>query len=193
MLTGSRLAYDVIRGRLWVVCPACGEWNLTPLEERWEAIEECEQRFQTAEARASTANVGISRATGVELIRIGPALRDELANWRYGPRFHRRRRRAQVLTAGSAIVAGASAGGAILFGALASGAVVALWTGALVVSWGIPIHSVFETGSGVIARFETCHVRGAALELFELVDAAPRSVKPPGSSDAEARAPLARR
>ena len=36
---GRRLAFDSTTGRLWVVCPACERWNLTPLEERWEAIE----------------------------------------------------------------------------------------------------------------------------------------------------------
>ncbi len=36
---GRCLSYDQARGRLWVVCPRCHRWNLTPLEERWEAIE----------------------------------------------------------------------------------------------------------------------------------------------------------
>ena len=36
---GRRLAFDVSRGRLWVVCRKCERWNLTPLEERWEAVE----------------------------------------------------------------------------------------------------------------------------------------------------------
>lgn len=31
---GRRLAFDPDRGRLWVVCPTCERWNLTPLEER---------------------------------------------------------------------------------------------------------------------------------------------------------------
>jgi hypothetical protein len=37
---GERLAFDPARGRLWVVCRACERWNLTPLDERWEAIEQ---------------------------------------------------------------------------------------------------------------------------------------------------------
>jgi len=41
---GRRLAFDAANGRLWVVCGACGRWNLSPLEERWEAIETCERR-----------------------------------------------------------------------------------------------------------------------------------------------------
>lgn len=35
---GRRLAFDGAKGRLWVVCRKCKRWNLTPLEERWEAI-----------------------------------------------------------------------------------------------------------------------------------------------------------
>ena len=42
---GRRLAFDAARGRLWVVCRKCERWNLSPLEERWEAIEECERLF----------------------------------------------------------------------------------------------------------------------------------------------------
>src|SRR6476660_8959903 len=43
---GRRLAYDPKKGRLWVICTSCGRWNLTPLEERWEAIDECERLFR---------------------------------------------------------------------------------------------------------------------------------------------------
>ncbi|WP_419941959.1 hypothetical protein [Candidatus Palauibacter sp.] len=31
---GRRLAFDVAKGRLWVVCRKCLRWNLTPLDER---------------------------------------------------------------------------------------------------------------------------------------------------------------
>ena len=37
---GRRVAFDPSKGRLWVVCPRCARWNLTPFEERWEALEE---------------------------------------------------------------------------------------------------------------------------------------------------------
>ena len=40
---GRRIAFDAAKGRLWVVCRHCTRWNLTPLEERWEAIEEAER------------------------------------------------------------------------------------------------------------------------------------------------------
>lgn len=28
---GRRLAFDLAKGRLWVVCTKCKRWNLTPL------------------------------------------------------------------------------------------------------------------------------------------------------------------
>ena len=54
---GSRLTFDAARGRLWVVCPQCARWNLTPIEERWEAIEECERSFRAARVQASTDEI----------------------------------------------------------------------------------------------------------------------------------------
>ena len=92
---GSTLAFDGEKGRLWVVCPACQRWNLTPLEERWEAIEECERLFRGARLRVSTENVGMARLPeGLDLIRIGRPLRPEMAAWRYGRMLLQRRSRA---------------------------------------------------------------------------------------------------
>jgi hypothetical protein len=139
MPIGGRLAYDPERGRLWVVCSACGDWNLTPLEERWEAIAECERHFQAAEARASRANVGVSRLSGLDLIRIGPALRDEVANWRYGPRLDRRRRRARVTAGATGVVGLAAVGGAAALGVLSSGFAIGLWGTALAASYVVPL------------------------------------------------------
>ena len=58
---GRRLAFDPEKGRLWVVCRKCERWNLTPLEERWEAFEECERLFRDTRLRVSTDNVGLAR------------------------------------------------------------------------------------------------------------------------------------
>jgi hypothetical protein len=92
---GRRLAYDAEKGRLWVVCKACGRWNLTPLEERWEAIEECERRFRGTPLHVSTDNVGLAQLReGLELVRIGRALKPEIAAWRYGRLLARLPRRA---------------------------------------------------------------------------------------------------
>lgn len=104
---GRRLAFDQARGRLWVVCRRCEKWNLSPLEERWEAIEECERRFRDARKRVASENVGLARLDeGLELVRIGDPLRPEFAAWRYGDQFGRRRRRAIVRGVGLAAVGG---------------------------------------------------------------------------------------
>lgn len=105
---GRRLAFDAAKGRLWVVCRQCERWNLTPLEERWEAIEECERLFSDTRLRASTDNIGLARLReGLELVRIGTALRPEMAAWRYGDQFGRRRRRHLIYTGvGLSAVAG---------------------------------------------------------------------------------------
>jgi hypothetical protein len=97
---GRRLAFDAEKGRLWAVCPACGRWNLSALEERWEAIEECERRFRGTSVRTSTENVGLARLPdGTELVRIGRPLRPEFAAWRYGAQFSGRQKRAWLSAA----------------------------------------------------------------------------------------------
>jgi hypothetical protein len=102
---GRRLAFDAAKGRLWVVCPACERWNLTPLEERWEAIEDAERLYRGTRLRAATDQIGLARLRdGTELVRIGEPLRPEFAAWRYGDQFGRRRRR-QMLIAGAGITA----------------------------------------------------------------------------------------
>jgi hypothetical protein len=88
---GRRIAFDAERGRLWVICPHCTRWNLSPIEERWEAIEDCERRFRATHLRYSTDNIGLAQLReGLELVRIGKALRPEVAAWRYGDVIQRR-------------------------------------------------------------------------------------------------------
>jgi hypothetical protein len=88
---GRRLAFDAAKGRLWVVCPRCRRWNLTPLDERWEAIEDCERQYRGTRLRASTDNIGLARlSSGLELIRVGAPLQPEMAAWRYAPIIRRR-------------------------------------------------------------------------------------------------------
>ena len=113
---GKRLAFDAAKGRLGVVCRQCERWNLSPLEERWEAIESAERLYRDTRRRVSTENIGLAKLRdGTELIRIGEPLRPEFAAWRYGDQFGRRRRR-QMLIAG---------GGVAAFGALVVGGAVA--------------------------------------------------------------------
>jgi hypothetical protein len=95
---GRRLAFDAAKGRLWVVCRKCERWNLTPIEERWEAIEECEKSFRETKLRVSTDQIGLAcLSEGLELVRIGKPLRPEFAAWRYGDQFGRRRRKNIIL------------------------------------------------------------------------------------------------
>jgi hypothetical protein len=96
---GKRLAFDASRGRLWVVCVWCGRWNLSPLEERWEAIEECERLFPTVPLRRSTEQIGLARhPAGLDLVRVGRPPRPELAAWRYTGEYEARNRREALWT-----------------------------------------------------------------------------------------------
>ena len=117
---GRRLAYDAATGRLWVVCPHCARWNLTPLEERWETIDAAERRMERVRVRASSGEITLGRlAEGTELVRIGKPVARELATWRYGDQFGRRRRRNLVIGGSIAVVgglAGIAASGAIAIG-----------------------------------------------------------------------------
>ncbi|HJU64815.1 MAG TPA: hypothetical protein VJ596_04025 [Gemmatimonadaceae bacterium] len=107
---GRRLAFDAARGRLWVVCKRCAQWNLSPLEERWDAIDDCERRFRATRLRVTTENIGLARLReGLELVRIGSPLRPEFAAWRYGSNFSRRRRNALIAAGAGAVAAAAAA------------------------------------------------------------------------------------
>jgi hypothetical protein len=142
---GRRLAFDAGKGRLWVVCRKCERWNLSPLEERWETIEQAERLYRDTRRRVATAEIGLARlADGTELVRVGAPLRPEFAAWRYGDQFGRRRTR-QMLLAG--------AGLATLGGLVAGGAAIGMSLGGF--AWGITqvaraaIHGSEET---VVAR-----------------------------------------
>lgn len=114
---GRRLVFDASKGRLWVVCHRCARWNLTPLETRWEAIEECERVFRDARMRFATDHIGLARVReGMTLVRIGRPQRHEIAAWRYGDQFNRRRWKyaatvaAATVGVGSIVVAGPALG-----------------------------------------------------------------------------------
>ncbi len=104
---GRRIAFDPARGRLWAVCRSCARWNLSPIEDRWEALRECEEAFRSTSLRVSTENIALARTReGLELVFVGAPPRPEFAAWRYGSRFSGRRRRAMA-RAGVAVALGA--------------------------------------------------------------------------------------
>jgi hypothetical protein len=118
---GRRLAFDAERGRLWVVCRKCERWNLTPLEERWEAVEALERLYRDTRIRSQTSNIGLARhPEGLVMVRVGEPLREEFAAWRYGDQFGRRRRNTILLTTGVAAGLGVAA-----FAGIATGVVSA--------------------------------------------------------------------
>jgi hypothetical protein len=121
---GRRLAFDGEKGRLWVVCRACERWNLTPIEERWEAIEECERLFRDTKLRMSTEHIGLARVSeGLELVRVGDPQRPEMAAWRYGDQFGKRRTRHLITAGASAVAVGVIVSGVVSVGIFAGGGV----------------------------------------------------------------------
>jgi hypothetical protein len=122
---GRRLAFDAEKGRLWVVCRKCERWNLSPLEERWEAVEACERIFRDTRIRVSTENIGMAKhPEGLELVRIGEPLRPEFAAWRYGDQFGRRRRRAIIYGVGGVVLVGG-----VIIGGVATGVISGAFLG----------------------------------------------------------------
>jgi hypothetical protein len=129
---GKRLAFDAERGRLWVVCSRCRRWNLTPLEERWEAVEECERRFAGVRARFSTDQIGLARLPeGMDLVRVGRPRRPEFAAWRYGERFTRRYRAGLAWGVGGLGLMGASMMGVATIGVLGGVSAFTLYQAAM--------------------------------------------------------------
>jgi hypothetical protein len=110
---GRQLAFDSWRGRLWAVCPGCSRWNLAPIEERWEAVEQAEKLFRDARLRVQSENVGLAKLPdGTRLVRVGQAVPGELAAWRYGRQLIHRRKR-YIVTAGVTGAAGVAAWGGL--------------------------------------------------------------------------------
>jgi hypothetical protein len=119
---GRRIAFDSERGRLWVVCKKCHNWNLSPIESRYEAVEACERIYRNTRVRVSTENIGLATlGEGLDLVRVGKPLLPEFAAWRYGARIKHRRWRA----AGVSAVGGAAAGVAMIGGTAVLAAAVA--------------------------------------------------------------------
>jgi hypothetical protein len=159
---GRRLAFDAHKGRLWVICPRCQRWNLTPLEERWEAVESAERQFRGQKLRAQTDNIGLARLRdGTELVRIGPALRPEFAAWRYGRVFlHRLRRQLLIAGGGTAAASGAIVAGAPLLASIVAAPFVL-----------VPAYLAIMVGLGGLGRWRTTSVVGEDGKILKVVAA----------------------
>jgi len=120
---GRRIAFDEWKGRLWVVCPRCSRWNLTPFDDRLERIEAVARAAQSGRRAASTEQVALIRWEGggggrYDFVRVGKPPRVELATWRYGERLRNRQRERMkvvvpltVAAIGLGIAANVAAGG----------------------------------------------------------------------------------
>jgi hypothetical protein len=164
---GRRLAFDGERGRLWVICRRCEKWNLSPVEERWEAIEECERLYGGTRLRVATDQIGLAKLRdGTELVRIGRPLRPEFAAWRYGDQFGRRRRN-MLLRVGL----GLGAVGGLLAGGMAVGiSLGGAWYGL----WQVSQYIVSGSPEQVVAKLrkpdgKIAHVRRRHLHEMRLL------------------------
>ena len=117
---GRRIAFDEWRGRLWVVCPRCSRWNLTPFDDRLEKIEAVARAASQGRIAASTQQVALIRWERYDLVRVGKPPRVELATWRYGERLRARRREqlkfvvpVTVAAVGLAVAVNVAAGGSL--------------------------------------------------------------------------------
>jgi hypothetical protein len=115
---GRRLAFDEWKGRLWVVCPRCSRWNLTPFDDRLERIESLARAASQGRIAASTDQVALIRWQQYSFVRVGKPPRVELATWRYGERLRNRQRERlkvvvplTVAAIGLGIAANVAAGG----------------------------------------------------------------------------------
>ncbi len=118
---GRRIAYDIDRGRVWIVCPSCRRWSLLPIESRWEALEELEKLVvDKGRLLASTDHICLYRAEALEIVRIGSADFGEEAWWRYGRMLRGRRDHFKRLSAAGVlgafgVIAGSAVAGSISF------------------------------------------------------------------------------
>lgn len=170
---GQRLAFDAARGRLWVVCPSCARWNLSPLDARWETIEAAERRFRGTKLRVSTDNIGMARLRdGVDLIRIGEPQRPEMAVWRYADQFGKRRIRNTVIAASAVAGMIAITGSLVVTGIAGLSTIAFLSNKRLMFDnlvHGLPRQLVARVGlaDGRVVAVERRHARMSTIERFQ--------------------------
>jgi hypothetical protein len=127
---GRRIAFDPDRGRLWAICGSCRRWNLAPIEERWEALEELEKLTRDrGRLLSQTDHIALFRLDEMDIVRVGRAKLMEEAWWRYGQELQRRRSRSRLMTAAEI---------ALYMGAMSLTSVGIFWFG----GGGQPIHNL---------------------------------------------------
>lgn len=106
-----------------MVCRTCRRWSLTPIEDRWEALEELEKlTVDKARLLSQTDNIALLRAGPLEIVKVGKAQLTEEAWWRYGRELTARKRNwdklgfAGTLAAGAVVAGGWATGGMTLLG-----------------------------------------------------------------------------
>ena len=166
---GRTLAFDAAKGRLWAVCPKCARWNLSPLEERWEAVEAAEKRFRDTALRAQSENVGVAKLPGgTRLIRVGSALPGELAAWRYGDQLVARWRRHRMALGAAVVVMGGVVGAKVVVaGSIIAGLGTLLGLGLqTAVQAGVTRAFSDDDAGGVVHRFRKGDLPGG--DAFDL-------------------------
>lgn len=155
------------------MCRRCERWNLTPLEERWEACEGCERLFRSTRLRVSTDQIGLAKLKeGLVLVRIGEPLRPEFAAWRYGDQFGRRRRRAMVWTGAAVVAVGAVTAGGIALGISAG---FAPQIPNLLIN--LPVRARYRTRDGRLLKFRLPDIHKARFLTESVADEWGLSVK----------------
>ena len=115
---GTCLAFDPAHARIWSICESCHRWNLIPIDERVDALEELERGIRDRGLRlAATATIALYSVDDVTIVRIGPAPLIERVAWRYGrellardAEWQRRRTRITAITTEAIARAGESLG-----------------------------------------------------------------------------------
>jgi hypothetical protein len=127
---GRRIAFDPGRGRLWAICGSCRRWNLAPIEERWEALEELEKLSRDrGRLLSQTDHIALFKLEDLDVVRVGRAHLVEEAWWRYGQELQRRRTQSRLMTAAEV---------ALYMGAMSLTTIGIFWFG----GGGQPIHSL---------------------------------------------------
>ena len=162
---GRRVAYDPKKGRLWVICRRCKRWNLSPLEERWEAIETSERAVRDMHPVKRSERIALFRhPSGLEWVRLGEPTWRETATWRYGtPRRTRWMRQTtttnRVVAAANLTVLSISLFGIV--GPFVTGAVFALGKGLWELGVERRVVARVPTIAGDMTGVQNRHLRGA--------------------------------